>query len=173
MGLFFASDIAGSVSLFDGRSVGINYWSHVGGYVFGFAWSYLTDLHKAAARESLMAKSKHFNGTLSKKKAARRIYTDILQQEPENEEALRYFMKLNRLDEKKSAEYYARLMGVLMKTDFPKAVKLFDERYPNDTLALPGPVLLKLGMHFYNIFDFQKARLCLEFAALIFFKHCS
>jgi TolA-binding protein len=88
-----------------------------------------------------------------------------LDREPENEEALKYFFNLHKYNQAKSEKYYAKLMQLLIKEDFDKAIELFNEHFPNLTNSLAGDILLKLGLYFYNNADLAKARLCLELAS--------
>jgi len=166
IGLFFAMDIAGSVKQFEHNYIIINYWAHVGGYLCGFVAGYLLKLHRtAASRESLEVKADRISKKTFKTQEAMALFKQVLDTDPENETALRYFLNLNRLSQKKAEKYYVRLMTVLSRKDFSKAVETFSAYYPTYVNCLPGLVLLKLGIHFYQNANLQKARTCLEIAS--------
>jgi len=163
--LFFAIDISGSVEQFGNNFIRINYWSHVGGYLGGFMLGYIMKLHLAASKEAVHAKAERYSKEPAKKASALKIYKDILKKEPENEAALKYFFNLCRFNQERAGLYYVRLIQVLIKKDFQKAVELVRENFPNFISALPGQALFRLGTHFYQNYDFNKARFCLELAS--------
>jgi membrane associated rhomboid family serine protease len=163
--LFFAKDIAGSVAQYDFDHVRVNYWSHMGGYLGGFVLGYLFKLHRAASEEAVKVKAQRLDAKPYHKKEAIRLYNDILNDEPENETALRFFLSLRKFDPEKAQLYYVRLMQVLIKKDLSQAVELFREYFPKFMNVLPGQVLLRLGAHFYQSADLKRAQPCLELAA--------
>jgi membrane associated rhomboid family serine protease len=163
--LFFAKDIAGSVAQFDFDHVRINYWSHMGGYLGGFVMGYLFKLHRAASEEAVKVKAQRLDDKPYSKKEATQLYGDILNDEPENEAALRYFLNLRKFNPEKAQLYYVHLMQVLIKKDVSQAVSLFREYFPKFMNALPGQVLLRLGAHFYQSADLKRAQPCLELAS--------
>jgi len=167
MGFFFAKDITGSVAQFGWWLFpGINYWAHVGGYLGGFLIGYFMRLYREASWEALQVKAKRFSQKSLRKKDATRLYGDILRQEPENEQALRYFFHhYLPLQPEKAGSYYACLMNVLVKKDFSKALDLFQEHFPSFMNALPGKILLQLGIHFYRNFNLEKAMTCFQLAS--------
>ncbi|MBW1847404.1 MAG: rhomboid family intramembrane serine protease [Deltaproteobacteria bacterium] len=163
-GLFFAFDISDSVVMFQGKSAGVNYWAHVGGFIFGIIMGYAMKLHNEASVESVSVKAGRLSRDQAGIKDATGLYTDLLKVNPSDESAMRYFLHLHRFNLKKAEPYFTRLMQVLIKKDFKQVLELFEDYYPELTGALPGNILLKIGMHYYKRADFKKARHCFEFA---------
>jgi len=165
LGIFFAFDLAGSVSQFNANS-GINYWAHVGGYAGGFLMAYMLKLNRDASREAVKVKAERMSTKpLGKKEAARR-YREILQEEPENEKALHYLFAFHRYNREKRGHYFERLLEVLLNRDFFQALELFEDHFPTLIKDLSGKVLLRFGLHYYKVGDLDKAWPCLELAAV-------
>jgi membrane associated rhomboid family serine protease len=164
-GLFFTFDIAGSVRQFADDAGGVDYWAHVGGYVGGFGLAYLWHIHQAAAKEAVQVKAARLRGHLIRGNEAARLYAEILEEDPENEAALRYFLHWYKRSSKKAADYYVRLIQVLLRTDIRQAIDVFDTYFPRHMYALPGAVLFRFGTYFYHEGEFVKAGHCLDMAA--------
>jgi hypothetical protein len=150
---FFALDVSGSLTMFQ-SGPGINYWSHLGGYLGGFALGYCLKLHRDASRESLDVKSEF----LTKKKTYRKGGQL-------HEAALKFLLDFYKYDRKKGEFYYARLIQVLVRNNFQKAIDIFLAYYPNYVNTLPGDTLWSIGLHFYSTGEFKKAGGCLKLAA--------
>ena len=165
IGLFFALDVSGSVRQFAENAGRINYWSHVGGYIGGFLMGYLMRLHVAASREAVNVKAERLSKDFFSEKDARRIYRDILAENPEDETALEFMFKFHRMNPEKAGSYYTRLIPVLISSDFNRALEVFTEHYPQYINNLPGGALFRFGIHFYRNADLDKARNCLRVAA--------
>ena len=82
-----------------------------------------------------------------------------------HEAALRFLLDHYKHDAKKSELYFVRLVQALINSNFKKAIEVFSAYYPDYVHPLPGHILLDIGLHFYKIADFEKARICWEFAA--------
>jgi len=163
-GIFFTRNFAGSVSQFR-AAPHIDHWAHVGGYVGGFFMAYLLKLHRDASREGLkVAADRMSSKPLGKKEAIRR-YGEILQEEPENEKALRYLFDFHRYNQEKREHYFGRLIEVLVKKDFLEAVALFSEHFPSLKKGLPGNILLRFGLYFQRSGDLERAWPCFELAS--------
>jgi len=165
IGIFFSFDISGSYKQYESELVRINYWAHVGGYLGGFLISYVMKLHREAAWEAARVKARRYSENVYRTKDATNLYRKILAEEPCNEEALEYFLKLHQFEEEKEKTYYIQLLHVLLKKNFPKAIELFTDHFPKYISELPGQILLQLGCHFFENADLNKARICLEMAA--------
>ena len=126
---------------------------------------YIMKLHLAASKEAVHTKAERCSKEPAKKEYAPKIYKDILKEEPENEAALKFFFNLSQFNEEEAELYYVRLIQVLIKKDFQQAVELVRENFPNFNSALPGQALFRLGTYFYQNYDFNEARLCLELAS--------
>lgn len=163
-GLFFAFDISDSVDMFHGKSAGVNYWAHVGGFMFGILIGYYMKLHKDASVESVSVRADKYSKNQAFSKDASSLYADLIKENPYDESALRYFLDVHRFNSKNAQPYFIKLMQVLIIKDVKQALELFEENFPELTGALPGSILLKIGMHYYNRADFIKARHCFEFA---------
>jgi len=162
--LYFAMDVAGSVKIFENDFIRINYWAHFGGYIGGFLLGYVMKLNIDASKEAVRVKAEKISKNLHSNKDASLIYKEILQEEPENETALRHFLKIHKYDDDRLKTYYIHLIEVLTKKNFTKAVELFNEYYPKFLNELPGNVLLRFGIHFYRNYELNKAKPCLEIA---------
>jgi tetratricopeptide (TPR) repeat protein len=163
--IFFALDLSGSIGQFETDGSRIDYWAHVGGYLGGFFMGYIMGLHKEANTEALKVKAKRFSKAPHNNKNTSALYEEILDKEPENEEALIYFFNIHKFNPAKAEQYYARLVQLRIRSDFNKALELFKEHFPDFLKALPGDILLRFGLHFFKNADLQKARMCLEIAS--------
>ncbi|MBF0224953.1 MAG: rhomboid family intramembrane serine protease [Desulfobacterales bacterium] len=165
VGLFFAKDIAGSVKQFTGVTK-IDYWAHVGGYVGGIMLGYFMGLHKKAANESVLVKANRLNNESFNKTKAVELYSDILKEEQDNETALVFFFrKYIEFDEIRAEPYYVRLMQLLLKNNYSKAIELFDEFFPRFIRSVPPDALFRFGIHFYKLGVMSKAKPCFEIAS--------
>ena len=166
VGLFFALDVSGSVNQLNDVSGDTDYWAHLGGYLSGFVLGYLMKLHLAAAREAVCFKAERFGRKEFGVGNAIKVYGEILEREPGNEEALAYLFKRHSgLNREKAEEYFVRLVKRRTVHDFQEAVALIDAHFPEHVTALPEVLLLKFGLYFLSLGDLAKARLCLETAA--------
>jgi membrane associated rhomboid family serine protease len=150
---FFASDVFGSLAMFQSETE-INYWAHLGGYLGGFVLGYCLKLHRDALEEALEVKSE----IVTRKKAVRKGGKL-------HEAALKFLLERYKYDRKKGEFYFVRLIQVLIRNNFQKAIKIFSAYYPIYVDALPGNILLDIGLHFYRTADLEKAGKCLEAAA--------
>lgn len=151
-GTFFASDVFGSLTMFEAED-NINYWAHLGGYLGGFVLGYCLKLHRDASKEARRAKFE----ILALKKAIRKGGKLHVA-------ALKFLLEHYRYDQKRSTYYFVRLMQALTASDFRKAIEIFLGHYPNCVNALPGDILLDIGLHFYRTAHFEKAVKCLQSA---------
>jgi membrane associated rhomboid family serine protease len=163
-GMFFALDISSSVGMFNGKPGGVNYWAHVGGFMFGILMGYYMKLHKDASVESVSVKANRFSKEEAGLKDAADVYTDLLKEKPYDESALRFMLHRHRFNLKTAESYFIRLMQVLIKKDIKQAQELFEEHYPNFIGSIPGSILFVFGMYYYKRADFIKSRHCFEFA---------
>ena len=162
--LFFAVNAAGSLTML-GKSEGlIDYWSHTGGYLFGFSLAYFFRFYRAAADESVTVKADRFSKNPYEKKKSAEIYHDVLDKDQTNIEALTFFLNHHKYDEFKQNLTFSALIKVLTDKDIKQAVAFFDEYYPKYLNTIPGGTALKLGMYFYNSLQLEKARNCFQVA---------
>ena len=162
--MFFTMNIIGSINKFYLESSFVNYWAHLGGYLFGFFIGYLMKLHREAAKESVITKANNFNLSATQKNKANKMYKDIIIHEPDNEEALKYMLTIKKNNETEMGKCYSRLQSLQVKRNSKKAMDLFYEYYPKYINYLPGDVLAKLGMNCFKLFDIDKAQSCFELA---------
>jgi membrane associated rhomboid family serine protease len=165
IGIFFAMDLDGGFLQFLDDSSGVNYWSHVGGYLAGFAMGYVLGQQKNAYEESIKFKAYKLNQERGVSKKTTEQYEKVLINEPENESALKYFFDLHKYNQQKAEHFFVRLLQVTVKRNFKQALELFNEYFPNFINALPGDILLRFGLYFYNNADLSKARILLEFSS--------
>jgi membrane associated rhomboid family serine protease len=165
IGIYFAMDVSGSLEQFADEHAGVNYWAHVGGFLGGCALAWAMGLHRAAGEEAVKVQAGRARELVAGQPEAARLFAEVLEKEPENLEALRYFLDLAKYDETRQGQYFARLVPVLLRNDFPQALTLVGEHWPRHLNALPGDALFRLGSHFFRNADLNKARLCLELAA--------
>lgn len=148
-------------------STGTNYWSHMGGYLGGFVLAYLMGLHREALGEAMIAKAERLRKVSHKTGETSGLYHEILEKDPENESALRYFLdRYHVINQEKALPYYQRLVRVLLKQDIRKAAAFVDAYPSSFTLTLAGDVLFRLGMHHYREFRMEKAEALLRGAAM-------
>lgn len=163
--VFFALDLKGSVKQLN-QNIGVNYWAHVGGYLSGFVMAYCMNLHKDAAEESVPVKAKQASQHYYKKGEAVHLYKEILQNDPDNEEALDFLMRNYILTvQEKAKSYYLRLMNILLKNKLSKAFELFNEYFPLYIRCIPCDALVRFGSNYYNQYDYKKAKHCFEIAS--------
>lgn len=162
--LFFAMNTAGSRAMLSDPSIYIDYWAHTGGYLFGFGIAFLLKYYKSAADESVSVKARRSESDPYAKKKTADIYQDIFQKDPENIEALRFFLEHYKYNDAKQPYIYGMLMRTLVAKDIKEATTLFDEYYPKYLNFIPGSTALKLGLHFYRKLSLTKARHCFQAA---------
>jgi membrane associated rhomboid family serine protease len=163
IGLFFALDVSGSVGQFAAEKGGVDYWAHVGGYLCGFCAGYLLKFHRDASREAVAYKAAGFRREEYGAGRALKVYGEILQQEPENEEALAYRLQCyHSCNREMAGDSFVRLVNLRARRDFEQAAALIEEYFPEYVNRLPGPVLLKAGVFFYGRNDLRRARVILE-----------
>jgi len=150
---FFALNVFGSLNMLQLES-NIDFWAHLGGYLGGFALGYCLKLHKEASKEALEVKSE----IMVLKKAIRKGGQL-------HEAALKFLLEHYKHDGKKSEVYFVRPVQALINRDLKKTIEIFSAYYPNYVDALPGHILLDIGLHFYWASDFEKARICWESSA--------
>jgi len=163
--LFFALDLNGSVRKFIEEGCRIAHWAHVGGYLAGFILGYVIKLHRPAAEEAVAQKAERFSAEQENDERATRLYKDVLERHPEDERALWYFLRLYQYDPEKQETIFVRLIQVLMRQGFKKALGLLDDFFPKHIRSIPGDLLLRFGLHYIENSDYFKARLCFEMAS--------
>ena len=149
---FFASDVFGSLMMFQSDPK-INFWAHLGGYLGGFVLGYCLKLHRDASSEALQVKSEIMTLKKTIKKGGNLHVA-----------ALKFLLEHYRYDQKKGEFYFVRLIQVLTGNNFKKAIEIFLAYYPNYLNALPGNILLDIGLHFYRTAHLEKAGKCLQLA---------
>jgi len=92
-------------------------------------------------------------------------HSQILENDPQNLTALKYFLKLNRHNVAAAGEWFVKLIRATMQRDFQSAVRLVRDYFPKHLKLLSGDILFRIGKEFYRYADYKKARLCLELAA--------
>lgn len=162
--IFFAMDIAGSVSQFRGEGE-IDYWAHVGGYLGAMLLAYCVGLQNEAAREAVHVRAQRYGESYTTREEAIGAYNRILESEGEDEKALEFFLHQYRFNPQKQGEYFARLIEVLAARDYAKAKELFNEYYPRFANQVSGRRLLQFGTDFSRNQDLARAKLCLELAS--------
>ena len=163
--LFFAMDAAGSRATLLGESTSnVGYWAHVGGYLLGFFVAYFFGFHHQAAEESVNVKADRLGKSDFGKKEAADIYRDILEKNPDDVDALMFFLNHYK-HSPKQARIFSKLMDVLASKDTKNAVAVFNDFYPKYLNMLSGRSALILGSYFYKNLDLEKARNCLEMAS--------
>ena len=166
VGLFFALDVSGSAAQLDQEAGEVDYWAHVGGYLCGFALAYLLNLHVAASEEAVRVKAERCRQQEFGAGGAAKVYAEILERDPENEEALAYLLQNHSaFDKEKARDFFVRLVKRHAVGDFHAAVDLIGEHFPEHVTSLSEVLLLKFGLYFLAAEDLRKARLCLETAA--------
>ena len=70
-----------------------------------------------------------------------------------------------KTDEKKCELYFVRLIQALIHINFRQTVEMFSAYYPKYVYALPGDIILDIGLYFYRTADLEKASTCWEAAA--------
>jgi membrane associated rhomboid family serine protease len=150
---FFAFDISGSLKMLETGSR-IAYWAHLGGYIGGFFLGYCLRLHRESSREIREMDTEVLNYKRMIKKGGRLHVA-----------ALKFLLEQNINNPKKSAFYYVRLVRVLARSDLRKAIKIFLAYYPKHAEALPGNILLDIGLHFFWSGDLLKAETCLRLSS--------
>jgi tetratricopeptide (TPR) repeat protein len=164
--LFFSLDLRGSVKQLLNQNGLIDYWAHVGGYLSGFIMAYCMNLHKDAAEESVFVKAKQASQNYCKKGDAIHLYKEILQKDPDNEDALDFLMRNYILIvQEKAKPYYLRLMYILLENNSYKAFELFNEYFPLFIRCIPCEALVRFGGCYYNQSDYKKAKHCFEIAS--------
>ncbi|MBC2732804.1 MAG: rhomboid family intramembrane serine protease [Desulfobacteraceae bacterium] len=164
VGLFFARNVAGSVEqMADGSN--INYWAHVGGFLGGCIIAWVLKFHHEAGEEAVKVRAGKARYEFAGQPEAAQLYKEILEKEPENEEALLYFLDLARYDEQRQMYYFVRLVPLLVQKDFNKAIDLVRDYWPKYLIGLSGETLFRLGSFFYHNVDLQKARVCLDLSS--------
>jgi membrane associated rhomboid family serine protease len=151
-GTFFASDVFGSLTMFESGD-NINYWAHLGGYLGGFVLGYCLKLHRDASSEAFEMKSEIMTLKKTIRKGGRLHVA-----------GLKFLLEHYRYDQKKGEFYFVRLIQVLTGNNFKKAIEIFLAYYPNYVNALPGNILLDVGLYFYRTAHFEKAGKCLQLA---------
>jgi hypothetical protein len=160
---FFTFDIIGSKDMLTkDLNLGVGYWAHVGGYLGGILIGYALRLHVEATAEALVVKSQRLKQNDLDRPELAEINKEILEQNPNDERVLLEFFHSSRWQKDKAGEYYLRLMQLYMRTDFPKAVALCSEHYPEYIQLLPETTLFKLGLHYYQHYKLNEAAYCLE-----------
>jgi membrane associated rhomboid family serine protease len=153
-GTFFATDVFGSLEMFQSVS-GIGYWAHLGGYLGGFVLGYCLKLHRDASSEAFELKSEMM--TLKKMiRKGGKLHVA----------ALKFLLEHYSCDPKKGELYFVRLIQALIGSNFQKATEVFLAHYPNYVNALPGNILMEIGLHFYRTVHFEEAGKCFQSAAL-------
>ena len=163
--LFFAFDLSGSQEQFLSDS-NINYWAHVGGYLTGLLIGYLLQLHKIAAEESVQVKALRFSQKPYGRKESEKLYKEILLGNPQDVTSLEYlFNSYKNYNQTESEKYFSRLIPILIKSNFSKAIGICTENYPKFITTLSGHSLFSIGQYYYKNSDLVKARLCLELSS--------
>ena len=163
--LFFAFDLSGSREQFLYDS-DVGYWAHVGGYLTGLFIGYYMQLHKAAAEESVHVKAQRLSQNPYCRKESKKLYKEILSKNPQDETALEYlFNSYKAYNQTEAEKYYYRLIAILIKRDFKKAIEICSENYPKFINTLSGQSLFSIGQYLYKNTDMVKARFCLELAS--------
>ncbi|MBV5330109.1 MAG: rhomboid family intramembrane serine protease [Chlorobium sp.] len=158
---FFTFDLIGAKAQLH-KSLGVGYWAHVGGYLGGIILGYILKLHVEATTEALTVKARRLKEDTLNRPELTELNKEILEQNPDDEQALLNLFHSSRWQKEKAGEYYLRLMKIYMNSDFPKAVALFTEHYPEYVQILPEAILFKLGVHYYQHYKLNEAAWCLE-----------
>ena len=77
------------------------------------AWA--LKLHLEAGEEAVKVRAGKASHEIAGKPEASKLYAEILEKEPENEGALRYFFDLARYDEQRQMKYFVQLVTCLPK----------------------------------------------------------
>ena len=117
------------------------------------------------AGESQEAKDEGTSATVGETAEDTAFYLQIMENDPENLTALKYFLKVNRNNPKAAGEWFVKLIQATIKRDFQSAVHLVRDCYPKHLNLLSGDILFLIGVEFYRYADYEKARICLEMAA--------
>jgi membrane associated rhomboid family serine protease len=166
IGFFLAMDLAGNVRQMNDLNVTIDYWGHVGGFLGGLMLARAFNLQAVGAREARAVRVERLTRTVADNSEASDLYADMLAQDSENPAVLRHFLERYRYNEAKEGRCFARLVQALIHPDFQGAVRLVRDYYPRHLNRLSGEIQFRLGVDFYQNADFEKARLCLELAAV-------
>lgn len=162
---FFIMNIHGSLTQFHSKSIGINHWAHVGGYLGGFIMAYFLQIHKDAAEESVEAKVTYFKENNIFGKEAIQTCQERLLKNPEDEQALRYFLHLNLYNSREEGVFYSRLISLLVKqNNMEEVIKLLDQFFPKHLNELSGSALTRIGMYYYKNFNYTRALSCFQLA---------
>ena len=82
-----------------------------------------------------------------------------------NADLRRYFAFAPAEAEQKKGGFQERLAAAIVK-DFPSAVRLVRDHFPRHLTELSGDQLFRIGVALYQDADLEKARHCLELAAI-------
>jgi len=165
IGFFFAKDLAGSAEQMVDATVMIDYWAHVGGFLGGVALALVLGLQDEGAGEAREVRAGRLSGAVGGAAEASDLYTQILEDDPENLTALKHFLKIHRYNDEAEGDWFVKLVCATLKRDFQSAVRLVRDYYPKHLNRLAGDILFRIGVEFYQSADYEKARLCLELAA--------
>jgi tetratricopeptide (TPR) repeat protein len=92
--------------------------------------------------------------------------SDMCEGDPKNLTALRHFPQLNRDDAEQEGGCFQRRLAAAIIKDFQSAVRLVRDHFPRHLDRLSGEQLFRIGVAFYQDADLEKARCCLELAAV-------
>jgi membrane associated rhomboid family serine protease len=161
--LFFAMDMAGSRAMFGEHASRINHWAHSGGYLFGFWLAFALGFHLSASKESVGVKADRLGQKDFGRQEAAKIYQEILKNNPEDVDALTFFLNHYKYGEKQP-HIFCKLLDTLVTKDINQAAAVFSDFYPRHLNAISGRTALILGTHFHKSLSLEKARHCLEVA---------
>jgi len=165
IGLFFAGDLAGSAEQMVDATVMVDYWGHVGGFLAGVALALILKLQDEGAGEAREVKAERLSGTVGGTAEASDLYAGILETDPENLTAIKHFLKIHRYNDNEEGAWFVKLVEATIKRDFQSAVRLVRDYFPKHLDRLPGDILFRVGVEFYQYADYEKARLCLDLTA--------
>jgi hypothetical protein len=115
--------------------------------------------------ESQEAKNEVSAATMRETVEDAAFHSQILENDSENLTALKYFLKLNRHNEKTAGEWFVKIIHATMKRDFQSAVHLVRDYFPKHLQLLSGDILFRIGVEFFRCTDYEMARFCLGMAS--------
>lgn len=168
-GAVLALDVAGSVGQFSWPLWATNFWSHLGGYLSGFAAGCIFGLHRQARLESLEVRARRLSRHPFEAERAAAAYRTVLARDPENDRALAWLGEYHhrRGEHAQAAACLAKRLRRRLKIDPGDALALADRHWEESGDHLPGGLLTRLGARYACREDSHRARQCLERAAAL------
>jgi membrane associated rhomboid family serine protease len=164
--LYFLMDLSGARATMVGLDSDVDYWAHVGGYVFGLTIGYATGLYREGLVENLAFRRRQADesGEYGQSHAAN---TALLEIEPDDVDALLARARAqSRFYRRETAkEDYCRVIQMLLTEQRRRAAEVFLEYFEKYLVPMPIDQQLALTPALAERGDLNVAARCLELAA--------